>query len=129
MNEMMIEVTVQILGELLKMAIGIAGTWLLAKLAERQKLASIAAATSELKGTVMESVSALQQTTVDKLKAAHEDGKLTEDEIADLGITLLEMTMKKLSEPAKKVLEAAGKDVVAMIQDAAEAWILSLKSR
>ena len=127
MNEMMIEVAVQILGELLKMLIGVASAWLLAKLAERQKLASIAAATNELTGIVMESVSALQQTTVEKLKAAHEDGKLTEAEIADLGVTLLEMTMKKLSKPAQKILEAAGKDISAMIRDAAEAWLLNIK--
>ena len=127
MNEMMIEVAIQILGELLKMLIGVASAWLLAKLAERQKLASIAAATDELTGIVMESVSALQQTTVDKLKAAHEDGKLTEAEIADLGVTLLEMTMKKLSKPAQKILEAAGKDISAMIRDAAEAWLLNIK--
>ena len=127
MNEMMINVAVQILGELALMLIGVAGAWLMAKLAERQKLASIAAATNEVVGAAIETVSALQQTTVEKLKAAHEDGKLTKDEISDLGTMLLDMTMKKLSAPAVKVLEAAGKDISAMIQDAAEAWIGRMK--
>ena len=129
MNEIMINVTVQILGELALMLIGVAGAWLMAKLAERQKLASIAAATNEVVGAAIETVSALQQTTVEKLKAAHEDGKLTKDEISDLGTMLLDMTMKKLSAPAVKVLEAAGKDISAMIRDAAEAWILTIKSK
>ena len=129
MNEIMINVTVQILGELALMLIGVAGAWLMAKLAERQKLASIAAATNEVVGAAIETVSALQQTTVEKLKAAHEDGKLTKDEISDLGTMLLDMTIKKLSAPAVKVLEAAGKDISAMIQDAAEAWILTIKSK
>ncbi|MBR2422620.1 MAG: hypothetical protein IKB09_09790 [Oscillospiraceae bacterium] len=129
MNEMIINVAIQILGELALALIGVAGAWLMAKLAERQKLASIAAATNEVVGAAVETVSALRQTTVEKLKAAHEDGKLTEDEVKDLGKALLEMTMKKLSAPAVKVLEAAGKDIAAMIQDAAEAWIGSLKNK
>ena len=129
MNEMIINVAIQILGELALALIGVAGAWLMAKLAERQKLASIAAATNEVVGAAVETVSALQQTTVEKLKSAHEDGKLTKDEIADLGAMLLDMTMKKLSAPAVKVLEAAGKDISAMIRDAAEAWILTIKSK
>ena len=127
MNEMIINVAIQILGELALALIGVAGAWLMAKLAERQKLASIAAATDEVVGAAIETVSALQQTTVEKLKAAHEDGKLTKEEILDLREILLDMTTKKLSEPAVKVLKAAGKDIAAMIQDAAEAWISRMK--
>ena len=127
MNEMMINVAVQILGELALMLIGVAGAWLITKMAEREKLASIATATNEVVAAAIETVSALQQTTVEKLKAAHEDGKLTKEEIADLGAMLLNMTMKKLSAPAVKVLEAAGKDISAMIQDAAEAYIGRMK--
>ena len=37
------------------------------------------------------------------------------------------MTMKKLSAPVVKIPEVAGKDIAAMIQDAAEAWIGRMK--
>lgn len=129
MNEMIIEVVVQIMGEVILALVGAAGAWLMAVLAKQKKLANISAATQEVVATATQTAAALQQTTVEKLKAAHEDGKLSEEEIADLGITLLEITMKKLSQPAKDVLAAAGKDVTAIIRDAAEEWLLYIKGR
>ena len=69
----------------------------------------------------------LQQTLVERLKAAHEDGKLTEDEIAMLGTELLEGTIKKTSAPAADLLAAAAVDVTALIQGAGESWIAQLK--
>lgn len=129
MNEMIIEVVVQIMGEVVLALVGAAGAWLMAVLAKQKKLANISAATQEVVATATQTAAALQQTTVEKLKAAHEDGKLSEEEITDLGITLLEITMKKLSQPAKDILAAAGKDVTAIIQDAAEEWLLYIKGR
>ena len=69
----------------------------------------------------------LQQTLVEGLKAAHEDGKLTKDEIAMLGKKLLEETVKKMSAPAADLLAAAAVDVTALIQGAGESWIAQLK--
>ena len=127
MNEAMIEMLVQILGEVILSVLGIAGTWLLAKMAERNKLANIQAATWELTDAARQTVMELQQTIVEKWKAAHDDGKLTEEEVKQLGVMLLEKTMEKLSEPAKNVLIAAGKDITAIIQGEAEALIASMK--
>lgn len=128
MYEAIIEVTVQILGEVILAMIGIAGTWLLARMTENKKLANIAAATEEAKATAEQTAMALQQTMVEGMKAAHADGKLTEQEIQHLGIMLLNTAMKKLSDPAKNILTAAGKDISAIIEDAAEAWILKQKT-
>ena len=61
------------------------------------------------------------------MKAASEDGKLTEAEIEHLGALLLEKALAQISEPAKNLLAAAGKDITAIIQDAGEAVILAMK--
>ena len=66
----------------------------------------------------------LQQTLVEGLKAAHEDGKLTKDEIAMLGKKLLEETVKKMSAPAADLLAAAAVDLNALIRGAGESWII-----
>lgn len=129
MYEAIIEVACQILGEVVLAMIGIAGTWLLAKIGEKKKLESIAAATWEATEAAQQTAAALQQTLVIGMKEAAADGKLTEQEIQELGVVLLNTAMKKLSDPAKNVLTAAGKDISAIIQDAAEAWILRMKEK
>ena len=129
MNEMIIEVAVQILGELMLALIGAAGAWLMAKLAQQKKLTNISIATGEAVEAARQTAAALQQTVVEGMKAAHADGKLTEQEIQQLGVMLLNTAMKKLSDPAKNVLTAAGKDISAIIRDAAEEWLLHIKMR
>lgn len=129
MNEMMIEVGMQILGELVLAIIGVAGAWLMAKIAQREKLHNIAIATGEAVEASKQTAAALQQTVVLAMKEAAADGKLTEQDIQELGILLLNTAMKKLSDPAKDILTAAGKDITAIIQDAAEEWILMIKGK
>lgn len=129
MNEMMIEVGMQILGELVLAIIGVAGAWLMAKIAQREKLHNIAIATGEAVEVAKQTAAALQQTVVLAMKEAAADGKLTEQDIQELGILLLNTAMKKLSDPAKDILTAAGKDITAIIQDAAEEWILMIKGK
>ena len=128
MNEMIIEFAIQILGELALALIGVAGAWLMAKIAEQKKLHNIAIATGEAVEAARQTAAALQQTLVEGMKAAHADGKLTEQEIQQLGVMLLNTAMKKLSDPAKEILIAAGKDITAIIQDAAEEWLLRFKN-
>ena len=129
MNEAIIELVVQIIGTLLLTAIGVAGTWLTAKLAKRNELAAIAAATNEATDAAQRVVLELQQTLVEGMKASCEDGKLSDSEIEQLGALLLSKAMAQLSEPAKNVLAAAGKDVSAIIQSSGEAMILALKKQ
>ena len=127
MNEVIIEMVAQIIGTFMLMLIGVAGTWLTAKIAKRNELATIATATAEATEAAQRVVLELQQTLVEGMKASCEDGKLSESKIEFLGGLLLDKALAQMSEPAKNVLAAAGKDVVAIIQSAGEAMILDIK--
>ena len=127
MYEMFIEVAAGILFMLLVSLIGALGAWVLTKIGKRNELANIAEATGEAIDAAQRVVLELQQTTVEAMKAASEDGKLTGAEIEHLGALLLEKALAQMSEPAKKILAAAGKDVCAIIKSAGEAVILALK--
>lgn len=129
MNELIIELVAKIVGMILVTVIGVAGTWLTAKIAKRNELANIAAATDEAVGAAQRVVLELQQTLVEGMKASCEDGKLSDSEIEQLSALLLNKAMAQMSEPAKNVLAAAGKDVSAIIQSAGEAMILAIKKK
>ena len=129
MNEVIIELAAQVVGTFMLMLIGVAGTWLTAKIAKRNELATIAAATEEATAAAQRVVLELQQTVVEGMKASCEDGKLSESEIEHLGALLLDKAMAQMSEPAKNVLDSAGKDVSAIIQSAGEAMILAIKKQ
>ncbi len=72
-------------------------------------------------------VGELKQTFVDGMKAAHKDGKLTKEEIAQLGQLLYEKTTAKLSASAMDVLTAAQVDISALITGTAEQLIAGMK--
>lgn len=127
MNEIIIQNVLEILTALALMLISVVGAWVSLKLGKKQELAAIAAATNEATAAAQRTVLALQQTTVEAMKAASEDGKLTDSEIETLGALLLEKALAQMSEPALKVLSAAGKDISAIIRDAGEAMILAMK--
>ena len=127
MNEIIIEVGMQVVKTLLLTLIGVLGTWLTVKIGKRNELASIAAATDEATHAAQTVVESLQQTAVEAMKAASSDGKLSEAEIKELGALLLEKALAQISEPAKNLLAAAGKDITAIIEDAGEAMIAQMK--
>lgn len=127
MYEIIMETVVQIVATLLLTLIGVLGTWLTIKISKKAELANIAAATNEATKAAQNTVLELQQTAVESMKAAHEDGKLTEDEIESLGKMLLAKTLDKMSESAVKVLTAAGVDITAIIIGAGEAMIGAMK--
>lgn len=128
MIEIIIEEAVKIVGALLLTLIGVLGTWLTAKLAKHAELATVNAAKDELIQAAQQTVGELEQTMVRDLKAASLDGKLTEEEITSLGINLYNITIRKLSAPAKRVLKAACVDIQAVITSAAEDWINSMRN-
>ena len=128
MLEIVMEGAVQVLASALLMLIGVLGTWLTLKLGKKQELASINAAQQEVIRLTYLTVEELQQTLVAGLKASHADGKLTREEIIDLGKKLLEGTMAKMSAPTEKLLSAASVDITALIQGAGEAWLAKLKA-
>ena len=127
MNEVIIETAVQILATLILTLIGVLGTWLTAKIAKRNELANINAATNEAIGAAQLTVLELQQTVVDGWKAASADGKLSKDEITQLGTMLIDKTMEKMSDSAKNLLTAAGVDITATIKGAGEAMVQNMK--
>lgn len=127
MNEIIIETVVKVIAALLLTLIGVLGTWLTAKLSKRAELTNISIASNEAAKAAQITVLELQQTTVEAMKAASEDGKLTDAEIKELGALLLEKALDKMSEPAKKLLTSAGVDICAIIQGAGEAMIAQMK--
>lgn len=127
MMDVIIENAVAIVATLLMTLIGVLGTWLTAKLAKREELTNINAAQQEVIKAAQITVGELQQTLVEGLKAGHEDGKLTKEEIEALGELLVDKTLKKMSVSAIGVLNAAAVDITALIKGAGEDWIQKLK--
>ena len=128
MNTVIIETIVSIVANLAVTLIGVFGAWLLMQISKNQRLSTINSAVGELTTAAEQTVLELQQTVVDGLKAAHEDGKLTEDEIAKLGRLLLDGALKKMSNSAIGVLKAANVDINAIVTGAGEALIAKMKS-
>ena len=127
MNEVIMETVMQIVGTLLITLIGVLGTWLTAKIGKRQELHNIAVATNEAVNMAQVTVLELQQTVVDGWKAAHEDGKLSNEEINELGYLLVNKTVEKMSDSAINLLVSAGVDITAIIKGAGEEMILRMK--
>lgn len=127
MINVIIENLAKIVTALFTMLIGVLGAWLTSKLAKQSQLTSINAAQQEVIAMAQITVGELQQTVVERLKAAAEDGKLSKEEIADLGIKLVEKTKEKMSKTTLDFLNAVGVDVIALIHGAGEDWINSLK--
>lgn len=127
MNTVIIETLVSVAANLAITLIGVLGAWLLAQISRTHKLDSISAAMDQLTEAAELTVLELQQTVVDDLKAASADGKLTQDEINDLGKKLLEGTLQKMSESGINVLKAANVDINAIVTGAGEALIARIK--
>ena len=83
---------------------------------------------SELTSAAEQTVLELQQTVVEGLKEASADGKLTEVEIADLGNQLLNGAIRKMSDSAFGVLQAANVDINTIVTGAGEAMIAKMKT-
>lgn len=123
MTDAIINVIAQALATLLITLIGVLGAWLTAKIGKRVELSNINKAKDELILAAQQTVMELQQTVVEGLKDVAIDGKLSEEEIAELAGMLINKTKEKMSLPAIKLLEAAAVDVNALIRGAGEALI------
>jgi len=126
--EQLLDYGMQIAATLLITLIGVLGAYLSAKLGKSANLQNIDTAQKEVIRAAELTVGELQQTLVDGLKAASEDGKLTDDEISSLKQQLLDKTIEKISAPAYTLLQAAAVDVEALITGAGESWIERIKS-
>ena len=127
MNTVIIETIVSVLANLAVTLIGVAGAWLVTQIGKTQQLNTINTAVGELTNAAEQTVWELQQTVVDGLKEASADGKLTQDEITNLGKLLLEGSLAKMSESGIGVLKAANVDINAIVTGAGEALIARIK--
>lgn len=127
MSNIILQNVTQVVATLLITLIGVLGAWLTTKLAKKEELKNITAATNELVGAAQITVLELQQTLVDGWKKINADGKLTDDEKKWLRKALLDKTKEKMSTPAMDLLIAAGVDVNAIITGAGESMIRSIK--
>ena len=126
-TDILIENAVNIAAAFFIALIGVFGAWLTAKLGKATQLDTVNHAQQELIKLAQITVGELKQTVVDGMKAAHTDGKLTKEEIAQLGQLLFDKTTAKLSTSAMDVLTAAQVDVSALITGTAEHLIGSMK--
>lgn len=127
MREAIIEVAVQVITAILLGTVSIAFAYVGKWMGQTKKLETVAAAMSQLEDVVQNVVGELQQTMVEHLKAASADGKLSDEDIYDLGKLLVMKATEQLSDPASSTLEAAGIDIVGMIHSIAEAYIERIK--
>ena len=125
--EILIQNTVNIAAAFFIALIGVFGAWLTAKLGKSTQLDTVNRAQQELIKLAQITVGELKQTVVDGMKTAHKDGKLTKEEIAQLGQLLFEKTTAKLSASAMDVLTAAQVDISALITGTAEQMIGGMK--
>ena len=123
----LIENAVNIFAAFFIALIGVFGAWLTAKLGKATQLDTVNRAQQELIKLAQITVGELKQTVVDGMKAASKDGKLTKDEITQLGQLLYEKTTAKLSASAMDVLTAAQVDISALITGSAEHLIGQMK--
>ena len=126
-TDILIENAVNIAAAFFIALIGVFGAWLTAKLGKATQLDTVNRAQQELIKLAQITVGELKQTVVDGMKAANKDGKLTKDEIAQLGNLLYEKTTAKLSASAMDVLTAAQVDISALITGTAEQLIGNMK--
>lgn len=127
MTDIIIENLVRIAAALLLMLVGVLGTYLTALAGRRAETANLREALDGLTAAARTTVLELQQTTVEPLKAAAADGKLTEAEITALRALLLQKTREKLLPSTLELINAAGADVEALITGAAESLIAGMK--
>ena len=127
MREVIIEVVVQVIGALLMGVIGVAFAYLTKLVGKTKELEHVASAMDELESVVTTVVGDLQQTIVENLKAASADGKLSQEDIYDLGKLLVMKVKEQLSNPASTTIQAAGIDMTEAIHSIAEAYIAKIK--
>jgi len=127
--ELLLDYGMQVAATLLITLIGVLGTYLTLQLGKNANLKNIDDAQKELIRAAKITVGELQQTLVNDLKAANEDGKLTQQEIAQLRAKLLDKTVEKLSAPAYALLRAACVDVEGLILGVGESWIERIRQQ
>ena len=127
MSDVIIENAVRIIAALLMMLISVGGAYLTALISRTEKLKGISIATGQIVEAALQTAGELQQTVVNELKAKSVDGKLSKEDIAKLGEDVVVLTLAKLTQPTKDLINGAGGDIEAIIHGATEAWLEEIK--
>ena len=127
MTDVIIENVVKIIGALLMMLISVGGAYLTALISRNEKLKGIELATQQIIDAALQTAGELQQTMVNDMKEASADGKLSKEDIAVLDRDVVELTLLKLTQPTKDLINGAGGDIEAIIHGATEAWLEEIK--
>lgn len=109
------------------MLLTVAGTAWAAKNKDKAYLQNINIAFDNVFKMARITVGELKQKVVDGMKAAADDGKLSDEQIQELQRELLAKTLEKLDAPTMDVLAAAGADICAIIAGVGEDWVRELK--
>ena len=123
----LIEQTVNTVAKACMVAVLLFGTWATEKLGKNLKLKNLSLAVQKVCELTRQTVGELQQTIVETLKAQNPDGKLTPEQIDDLGFRLLNLVKLKLDDATKELIIASGADLDALITGECEAFLSAQK--
>lgn len=123
-----IEETVNVAYRLVWAATLAFGAWVLDKIGKNAKLKNLSLAIQLVLEMTRQTAEELQQTIVGDLKAKRPGGKLTPEDVDDLGFRLLTMVKIKVDAASQELIKAAGIDLDALITGECEAFLNRLKS-
>ena len=104
------------------------GAWVLDKIGKNARLKNLSLAIKLVLEMTRQTAEELQQTIVDDLKKSRPGGKLTPEDVDDLGFRLLNMVKIKVDIASQELIKAAGIDLDALITGECEAFLNRLKS-
>ncbi len=125
---LVIETTVNLCYRLVWAATAAFAAWVLKKIGDNVKLKNVSLAISTVCEITRQTAEELQQTIVGDLKASRPGGKLTPEDIDDLGFRLLNIVKNKLDAATQEIVIASGADLDALITGECEAFLNRLKS-
>jgi hypothetical protein len=124
----LIEQTVNSLAKLVQMAFFALAAFAADKLGKNLKLKNLNIAVQKVCEIARQTAGELQQTIVADLKAENPGGKLTPEQIDDLGFRLLNLVKLKLDDASKELIIASGADLDALITGECESYLNMMKN-
>lgn len=124
----LIEQTVNSIAKLVQMAFFALAAFAADKLGKNLKLKNLNIAVQKVCEIARQTAGELQQTIVADLKAENPGGKLTPEQIDDLGFRLLNLVKLKLDDASKELIIASGADLDALITGECESYLNMMKN-
>lgn len=122
------EQAVNSLAKLVQMAFFALAAFAADKLGKNLKLKNLNIAVQKVCELARQTAGELQQTIVADLKANNPGGKLTGEQIDDLGFRLLNLVKLKLDTATQELIVASGADIDALITGECENYLNTLKN-